>query len=1028
MNVNDEVLMFQTFRYLSAGEAFYRVANFDMHHTDVGCTRLTCHLDGLDWVGKDRGDQPSKLLTYFQRPRPELDGLLYTEYFARHSVAEATEAEWEAHEASGEALYAGDGDGRRFNAYYIDGCKPPNKVAVRSGMHVARIYPVPVTQGELYYLRLLLTCVPARSYNDLLTFGDTVHASFRDAAEAHGLITVEGEFICALGLLAKNHEHNSPSNLRYTFTMMVLHGGEGVPAASLYERFKYFMALDITATGEVRPPLLDEGPDFKRVYARLLPVEFDEESDSPTLQHHEVHEYHLLRMLQELFEKNSTRTLEDMGLPSLLDFAQRRAEGAAQPSLQVHLEQILHVREGMEPPTGAVLQHVVYMRKLYARRYPQLLTGAALKPLLAGARAGPQGVIDTFVNTINKSKEAEIFTALYAALNPEQKRFADDAIKGLEHQAMRIDALKRGVRAPDLPPGTTRCFHLQARGGRGKSFVTKCIIAKALAMGLVVMVSAFTGVAAILLPRGQTCHKAYGLPLDVSQPTPSTLSTGMAQAKLLAVASLHVIDEVECLHRFLFEAASDVVVRSINAFWNVREQGVFGGSMVLLSGDYHQTLPITAGLNNEDVLLHSLVRSSAKFAGFNSSKLTIAQRNKDDVAYDEWLECLSVNRAPGPEPLGEDEVPPMARKVHIPPQCFRTDSEDAALAWLFGPPPPKCGPFPPLDPFTAMLCILNTDVDRLNDVVLERYLPGDAFLAEAAHERVADVSGYEDGMARHFATQEYMKSVSHRGVPSATLRLKKGCLLILTRNMLTSLGLVNGTKLILLSEPPAAGDFLRVLHVKTVPIGDEAQQFFAIPRISFDLTTPGGLPFVRRQFPVRLAYVMTSNKAQGQTLNKSCGNTTHAVRKTAPRRTASACPIVYVQHHHKFTPTPPLSQSFAHGQCYVTNSRGRSFATLGFLHAPVPPGEAPFFVNVVSQRALGGHILDVRQAEVDKFKRARQQQDVELIAAESSSSELEYGSCEESAPKKGRRAAALRSGALSKQKRREKIRDEAMKT
>ena len=127
-------------------------------------------------------------------------------------------------------------------------------------------------------------------------------------------------------------------------------------------------------------------------------------------------------------------------------------------------------------------------------------------------------------------------------------------------------------------------------------------------------------------------------------------------------------------------------------------------------------------------------------------------------------------------------------------------------------------------------------------------------------------------------------------------------------------------------------------------------------------------------------------------------------------------------------PHPPSSsQSFAHGQCYVTNSRGRSFATLGFLHAPVPPGETPFFVNVVSQRALGGHILDVRQAEVDKFKRARQQQDVELIAAESSSSELEYDSCEESAPKKGRRAAALRSGALSKQKRREKIRDEAMK-
>ena len=81
---------------------------------------------------------------------------------------------------------------------------------------------------------------------------------------------------------------------------------------------------------------------------------------------------------------------------------------------------------------------------------------------------------------------------------------------------------------------------------------------------------------------------------------------------------------------------------------------------------------------------------------------------------------------------------------------------------------------------------------------------------------------------------------------------------------------------------------------------------------------------------------------------------------------------------------------------------------------------------MVSQRALGESILPVRQEEVDKFKRARHYQDVDLAAAESSS-ESGYDSCEEAAPKRGRGAAALRRGALSLQKRREQIREEAMK-
>ena len=45
---------------------------------------------------------------------------------------------------------------------------------------------------------------------------------------------------------------------------------------------------------------------------------------------------------------------------------------------------------------------------------------------------------------------------------------------------------------------------------------------------------------------------------------------------------------------------------------------------------------------------------------------------------------------------------------------------------------------------------------------------------------------------------------------------------------------------------------------------------FCVPRINLHSTenTDGDLPFTRRQYPLRLAFVMTINKAQGQTFDR----------------------------------------------------------------------------------------------------------------------------------------------------------------
>lgn len=145
---------------------------------------------------------------------------------------------------------------------------------------------------------------------------------------------------------------------------------------------------------------------------------------------------------------------------------------------------------------------------------------------------------------------------------------------------------------------------------------------------------------------------------------------------------------------------------------------------------------------------------------------------------------------------------------------------------------------------------------------------------------------------------------------------------------MVSEGLVNGTRLILLSDAPPPGSFLPVLHVETVPLpgsGDEPVRHF-IPRISFDMVTNGGQRFTRRTFPVRVGFALTCNKSQGQTL----------IRCLCDVRT----------------------KAFAHGTTYTQCSRVSGYDSIGFLHNPLEEGELfGTMTNYVIQQSLNANIV-----------------------------------------------------------------------
>jgi ATP-dependent DNA helicase PIF1 len=181
----------------------------------------------------------------------------------------------------------------------------------------------------------------------------------------------------------------------------------------------------------------------------------------------------------------------------------------------------------------------------------------------------------------------------------------------------------------------------------------------------------------------------------------------------------------------------------------------------------------------------------------------------------------------------------------------------------------------------AILSPKNVDVDFINEKAMQKF-PGPVMCLESA-DSIFDV---DDDTINATTVQypiEFLNGLEMSGMPPHRLMLKLGVPIILLRNLDSDHGLCNGTRLKVLAM---SRNLFKVKILNGSHSGSEA----FIPRIDL-IPTNEILPFKlrRRQFPVRLAFAMTINKSQGQSL----------------------------QHVGIYLSAPV----FAHGQLYVAYSR-----------------------------------------------------------------------------------------------------------
>uniref|UniRef100_A0A8D9B6G9 ATP-dependent DNA helicase n=1 Tax=Cacopsylla melanoneura TaxID=428564 RepID=A0A8D9B6G9_9HEMI len=382
-------------------------------------------------------------------------------------------------------------------------------------------------------------------------------------------------------------------------------------------------------------------------------------------------------------------------------------------------------------------------------------------------------------------------------------------------------------------------FFLDAPGGTGKTFLINLLLATVRKEGNIAIAVASSGIAATLMDGGRTAHSAFKLPLNLNfVETPlCNISKQSDMAKVLRDCKLIIWDECTMAHKTGLEALD----RTLQDICGVKYR--MGGITVLLSGDFRQILPVVPRGTRADEV-KACLKSSVLWPRITVLSLKLNMRvhlyaNENAAAFSKLL--LQI---------GDGQLPEQDNKIVIPPEHCRLIFDFNIFLDTIYPDLDKPNiVVPSWLKKRAILTPKNDSALEINNELLKRMVPG-----ETIYSSVDTVVEEEDAV--NYPT-EFLNTLNPPGLPSHELRLKVGAPIILLRNLRPP-KLCNGTRLQVKS-------LKKNLIEATIYTGVGHGETVLIPRIPL-IPSDYHFNFKRIQFPVKLCFAMTINKAQGQTL------------------------------------------------------------------------------------------------------------------------------------------------------------------
>ncbi|XP_047245588.1 uncharacterized protein LOC124882907 isoform X2 [Girardinichthys multiradiatus] len=381
-------------------------------------------------------------------------------------------------------------------------------------------------------------------------------------------------------------------------------------------------------------------------------------------------------------------------------------------------------------------------------------------------------------------------------------------------------------------------FYINGGAGTGKSHLIKCIHSEATKIlsrmsthaeeadisNPTVLLTSFTGTAAFSI-NGYTLHSLLKLPRSLRPPIQGLGNQLDEVRSELFNAEIIVIDEISMVSKPLF-AYVDARLKQIKG-----TQRPFGGMSVLAVGDFYQLPPVR---QSKPLCVYDPEHIDLWQEHFQMITLTEIMRQKDDVAFAQMLNRIRVKERS--EELSQGDRDLLAQAVILPAEC----------------------PIEVLHIFAT-----NKNVEAHNTAMLEKL-----------HSNIIKIDAddfQKDPRTGKMARRDKPYTGGRNDLPNS-LKVAEGARVMLTRNLDTHNGLVNG----------AFGNLMKVVrsetdgHIIKLGLRMDNQQSVRNNRsgsaASDDLVyverAEENLKFkgvVRRQFPVKLSFACAIHKTQGLT-------------------------------------------------------------------------------------------------------------------------------------------------------------------